>query len=127
MPATLMTPAWRAATMPSHERVAPTRCRRASEMASPGRNPCDDGSHGFWHAFEDSGECVCIPPRFGGATSAVTSAGVHRGKRLPIIAECLRITPEAILATGSAGTFSRVILRSLFAEIVLPSALRILL
>ena len=48
-------------------------------------------------------------------------------KKLPIIAECLRITPEAILATGSAGTFSRVILRSLFAEIVLPSALRILL
>ena len=88
-------------------------------MASPGLNPSDDGSHGFWHVFGNSGDCVCIPSRFGGATSAVTSAGVHRGKRLPIIAECLRITPEAILATGSAGTFSRVILRSIFAENVL--------
>ena len=70
-----------AATMPSHERVAPTRCRRASEMASPGLNPCDDGSRGFWHVFGNSGDCVCIPSRFGGATSAVTSADVHRGEK----------------------------------------------
>ena len=90
--------------MPSHERVAPTRCRRASEMASPGRNPCDDGSHGFRHVvFEDSGECVCMPLRFGGATSAVTSAGVHRGEK----ASDYRRMPEDYSRSDSGHRISR--------------------
>ena len=92
-----------AATMSSHERVAPTRSRRTSEMASPVRNPCCDGSHGFRHAFGDSGECVCIPPRFGGATSAVTSAGVHRGEK----ASDYRRMPEDYSRSDSGHRISR--------------------
>ena len=50
------------------------------------------------------------------SVSGATSADVAQAKKG---SDWLPITPEAILTTGSAGTFSRVILRSIFVEIVL--------
>ena len=53
---------------------------------------------------------------------SATSADVALAKRIPIGFRLSpkggAIIPEAIRTTGSAGTFSRVILRSLLAEIV---------